>query len=111
MVVQTVMKIDQEMNLVRSAIDPEISAGVMMANINWKAAKTMVGTASPSAPKVVVAAVARPSQLRWPHRPFELESPKARVKPYSAHRMLMMQIVTNDIIIMLSVLFALVRPP
>ncbi len=44
MVVQIVMKIDQEMNFVRSAMDPEISAGVMIANINWKAAKTMVGT-------------------------------------------------------------------
>ncbi len=27
----------------RSAMDPEISAGVMIANINWKAANTIVG--------------------------------------------------------------------
>src|SRR5664279_4310503 len=44
MVVQIVAKIDQERNFVRSAIDPEINAGVMIANINWNAANTIVGT-------------------------------------------------------------------
>src|SRR6476659_11160210 len=102
MVVQTVTKIDQEMNFVRSAIDPEIRAGVMIANISGNAAKTIVGVASPGAPNVVVAAVASPSQLRCPQRPLEGSgfaavaepaAPKARLKPYSAHRMLMMPIV------------------
>src|SRR5664279_2286617 len=44
MVVQIVAKIDHERNFVRSAIEPEISAGVMIANINWNAANTIVGT-------------------------------------------------------------------
>src|SRR4029077_9886395 len=98
------MKIDHETNLVRSAMEPEISAGVMIANINWNAANTIVGVASPGAPNVVVAAVARPSQLRCPQGPLEGSgfsavpdpaAPNARLKPYSAHRMLMMPIVTN----------------
>ena len=33
-----------EVNFARSAIAPEMSAGVMIANINWKAAKTRTGT-------------------------------------------------------------------
>src|SRR6476660_4999657 len=114
------MKTDQETNFVRSAIDPDISAGVMIANISWKSANTIVGTASPCAPNVVVAAVARPSQLRWPHRPFDGSgevadavpaAPNARVNPYSAHRMLTIPIVTNDIIIMFRVDLARVSPP
>ena len=45
-------------------------------------------------------------KVRWTRVVTEGE-----LNPYSAHRMLMMQIVTNDIIIMFSVLLARVRPP
>src|SRR5664279_1354102 len=110
-VAQIVMKIDQDMNFVRSAIEPEISAGVMIANINWKAAKTTIGILSVPVPNVAIAAAVIPFQFRWPHRPLEPASPKASLNPYRVQRMLMMQIVTNDIIIMLSVLLARVTPP
>jgi hypothetical protein len=94
-VVQIVAKTDHEMNFVRSAMDSEINAGGDDREHNWKAAKTIVGTWSPCAPNVVVAAVARPSQLRLrcPHKPLDGSgevadavpaAPNARVNPYSA---------------------------
>ena len=40
---QTPVKINQVLNFARSAIAPEISATVMMANTAWKATKAMAG--------------------------------------------------------------------
>ncbi|CAB4606310.1 unannotated protein [freshwater metagenome] len=40
---QIATKIAHAENFARSAIAPEINAGVMIANINWNAAKTRTG--------------------------------------------------------------------
>jgi hypothetical protein len=42
-VTQTTRKITQDQNLVRSAIAPEISAGVITANINWNMTNASAG--------------------------------------------------------------------
>ena len=44
MVTHRMTKIVQPQNLTRSAIAPEIRAGVMIANMSWNMAKTRTGT-------------------------------------------------------------------
>ena len=83
------------MNRTRSANDPVISAGVMIANFSWNSAKTISGIVGASA-----ASVPAPTRLNMknvaglPMMPWML-SPNARLKPTTTHRMLMTAIATT----------------
>ena len=70
------------MNFARSAMAPEISAGVMIANINWKAAKTRTGIGY--TPPLLASSFTCPPRLLSPIPPYQGESdlyPKANSKP------------------------------
>ncbi len=91
----------QLQNFVRSAIAPEISAGVMHANISWNITKARIGMASgpghstaatPASasaetanPTSSPAVSERPAYSRPPRRPAPTSLPKARLNPYSTH--------------------------
>jgi hypothetical protein len=66
--VQPITNTIQPRNVARSAIAPEISAGVMIANISWKATKASIGIWSPSGPITA-------SGDNRPFRPIADESP------------------------------------
>ena len=44
---QTAMKMSMEENFMRSANEPHINAGVMIAKVSWNMAYTVSGTVSP----------------------------------------------------------------
>ena len=72
---QRAMKSRKGPNLARSAKPPVMSAGVMMANIIWKAMKSRSGT--PLEPESTPTPL-RPTWSRLPMRPSPWSGPKAR---------------------------------
>ncbi len=92
---------------------PEIRAGVMMANISWKAANTMTGmpVPLPANSTLVMDAAVKCDQEKSPNSPLLVVLPNANLNPKITHSTETMVMVTNDIIIMLRVLLARVRPP
>lgn len=94
----------------RSAIAPEISATVMIANIAWNATNTVLGilpnnesaASSPSRPKY---------SNGLPSRPPPTSAPNAIEYPKSTHRTPTTAIAPRLIIIMLSTLFERTMPP
>ncbi len=90
---------------------PEMSAGVMIANISWNienAAFGMVSWAPLAASDLSDSPI--PSQPRPPQKPLP-DWPKATEKPNSVQSTLTMPMVTNDIISMLRTLLARTMPP
>src|SRR3954447_23937820 len=80
-VTQKVTKTDQPRNLARSAIAPEISAGVMIANMSWNIENAAFGMVSwaPFAASDLIASP-MPNQPRPPQNPFPV-CPKATENP------------------------------
>ncbi len=78
----TPAKTTQAANFIRSATAPVISAGVMIANISWKATNASGGTAwarVPAYPATWLCICPSPSWLRSPMRPRKASSPNTRV--------------------------------
>ena len=72
----------QPQNLVRSAIAPEISAGVMIANISWNIANTSTGIARRGLTVSTASGLPRPTKsLVQPISRSVRDSPKAIEKP------------------------------
>src|ERR671932_1416234 len=80
-VAQSVTKADQPRNLARSAIAPEMSAGVMIANISWNIENAVFGIVS-CAPFAAsgLSASPMPAQLKPPKKPLPV-GPNATEKP------------------------------
>jgi hypothetical protein len=101
-------KTSQVPNRARSAIAPLISAGVMIANISWKAANPNVGTVPV---RLSMVTPLNPSAPSPPSRPEPTSEVKARLYPYSTHRTLTTAIVAKLIMSMFKTLFARTIPP
>ena len=99
-------------NFARSAMAPEISAGVMTANISWKAAKTRIGIGySPPLTASLSSMSERPSSLKSPMKPLAFSVPKVSEKPNSTHKGVTMPIVNTLIISMLRTDLERTMPP
>ena len=62
------VKMVHETNFMRSAIEPEISATVMMAKVAWKATMTKNGTPTPAASELLSGTLAALNEAGWPLR-------------------------------------------
>ena len=72
-------------NFIRSAVAPVMRAGVMMANIIWKATNASAGTVSASRPGMLpLNKPLRPTRSKPPITP-PWSLPKARLKATNAH--------------------------
>ena len=100
------------MNLARSAIAPDTSAGVITANMSWNIENASSGILYTDPLMVVICFMASPmpTMSKPPKNPLPL-MPKATENPNNVHRTLTMPIVTNDIISMLRTLLARTMPP
>jgi hypothetical protein len=109
----------QLQNFARSAIAPEIRAGVMIANISWNIAKASTGSASAPGhgfssvpnPASLPAPSVSPAQSRLPNRPPPTSLPKERLKPNNAHSTVITASEMKFNINMLSTLFERTMPP
>jgi hypothetical protein len=100
-----------DLNLMRSANVPVISAGVMMANLSWKNANNTSGivgasdqgfpSSTPLNMKNVVGSPMKPP----------MESPKARLNPTTIQRMLMTPIAIKLWSIVEIIFFVSIMPP
>src|SRR5882757_8102099 len=86
---QTVTNATNEPNLQRSAVEPVISAGVMIAKVTWKATKAIVGVvyAEPSAGTTSLMCCSQ-AKCRSPR--YLPVPPNAQVKPSATQVMLTM---------------------
>ena len=116
---------DQPQNFARSAMAPEISAGVITANISWNITKASTGSASGpghgTAAWVSVAATAKPA--RWPHvfdmpalEKLPISPPNASLEndspnPYRIHSTDTIARQMKFIMSMFRTLFARTMPP
>ena len=71
------MNTTQDVNFIRSATAPEISAGVMIANMSWNSRNTESGMPSPSSRPISVPKPSSPSakNSRFPISPRPCQSP------------------------------------
>ncbi len=74
-------KAPQPQNLARSGIAPEMSAGVMTANISWNIAKANSGILSGSVPIGSVGALPSPRNWKLPISPANESLPKVSENP------------------------------
>ena len=83
------------MKRTRSANDPVISAGVMIANFSWNSANTISGIVGARSGCVDAPTRMNMKNVRGsPISPWTL-SPNARLKPTTIHRMLITAIATK----------------
>ena len=97
----------QPPNLARSAIAPEISATVMIANISWNEENVSSG----SVPLTWSSVPCIPTLSRLPSSPDPMSEPKASEYPYRTQRMVTTPMETKLIIIMFRTLLARASPP
>ncbi len=99
-----------ELNRIRSAKAPVISAGVITANFNWNMANNINGTVGPS---FHVALPSMPFIMKnvegFPITPYR-ESPKARLNPNITQIIVMMPIQTKLCIMVESTFFLVTMP-
>src|SRR5689334_6811471 len=112
----------QLQNLMRSAIAPEISAGVITANISWNMQNASSGIASgpghgtglspvTAKPARWPTVLASPTNSPPPSSPPPMSLPNDRLKPYSAHSTPTMPSATKFIISMFRTLLLRTMPP
>jgi len=121
-VTQIVTNNAQPQNFARSAMAPEMSAGVIAANISWNMQNASSGSASgpgqgtgggPCAarPTSLPNASDSPAKSKFPTRPPNASLPKDSEKPKSTHSTPTMASAMKFIINMFKTLFARTMPP
>ena len=105
-------------NFMRSATAPLISAGVITANVSWKALKTTTGIVRapknwfvPRSPGSTEYRSLAPRNSKSPSQPASPELPKASVKPRMTQSTGMIPTQYRFIMSMLRTFFERVMPP
>jgi hypothetical protein len=83
------VKVTTAQKRTRSANDPVMSAGVMIANFRWNRAKMTSGMVGASPGCVAVPTCRNMKNVRGSPITPPMSSPKARLKPTTTHTMLM----------------------
>ncbi len=110
-VTQIAEKTIHELNFIRSATEPEISATVMIANVAWKAIATRAGTPEPAIRLWSSVIPLEPKYSKGLPMMPPMSVPNAPEYPYSNQIGAMRAIAPKLIIIMFSTVLPRTMPP